>query len=244
MRYPILFAGGAFVATSILWNLAMVATLRLFRIDLPFTLPFRRFRRKKPDLLQAMDGTSINKYVAISGLLLFACPLLAGIVAYDAVVRRFVEHSTYGMKDFTLALAWFALLGLCGVWISLKNWQHSQENGVGFAMAVILVVKIATDAIGALMAGVLLTPIALICAFVYFGVRSVKRADSQTQATSRSSGPESNFVAEPFVPGEAYRAQQAGIAQTLVAAGLNSEQMKAMFLLPLDAPSDETKKDL
>jgi hypothetical protein len=245
MRYQfLLVAVGAFLASSILWNLAMVAALRLFRIDLPYSLPFRLFRHKEPNLLQAIHGRSINEYVVISGVLLFACPLLAGLSAYDSVARRFIEHSTYGMKDVAFSLAWFALLGLCGVWTSIRHWQRSRESGIGFAMAAILVVKVATDIMGALMAVVLLTPTALVCAFIYFGVRSMKRADGRRRTTSRSSGPESNFVAEQFVPSDEYRAQQAGMAQKLAAAGLNSEQIQSMFLLPIDAPSGETKKDL
>jgi hypothetical protein len=245
MRYQFVFAAvGTFLASSILWNLAMVAALRLLRIDLPFSLPFRLFRHKEPNLLQAIHGRSINEYVVISGLLLFACPLLAGMTAYDSVVRRFIEHSTYGMKDVALSVAWFALLGLWGVWTSIRHWQHSRESGIGFAMTAILVLKVATNTMGALMAVVLLTPAALGCAFVYFGVRSMKHADGRRRTTSRSSGAESNFVAEQFVPSEEYRAQQAEMAQTLAAAGLNSEQIKSMFLLPVDPPCVETKKDL
>ena len=245
MRETFLFASaGAFVASSILCNLAMVAALRLFKIDLPFSLPFRLFRHKDPNLLEAIHGGSINQYVAISGLLLFACPLLAGLTAYDSVVRRFMEHSSYGMKDVALSLAWLALLGLCGVWSSIRNWQHSRESGIGFAMAAVLVMKVATDTMGVLMAVVLLTPAALICAFVYFGLRSMTRADSRRGTSNRYSGAESNFVAEQFVPSEEYKAQQAGMTRTLVAAGLNSEQIQGMFLLPVDPPCGETKKDL
>lgn len=245
MRYQYVFAAvGVFLAGSILWNLAMVVALRLFRIDVSYSLPFRLFRRKEPDLLQAIHGRSINEYVVISGLLLFACPLLAGMTAYDFVVRRFIEHATYGMQDAALSLAWFALLGLCGVWSSIRHWQHSRESGIGFAMAAILALKVTADTMGALMAVVLLTPAALGCAFVYFGVRSIRRADGRKRTTSRRDrGAESNFVAEQFVPSEAYRAQQAGMARTLMAAGLNSEQIESMFLLPVDPPGEETDKD-
>ncbi|MHB1674092.1 MAG: hypothetical protein ACYCSP_07565 [Acidobacteriaceae bacterium] len=189
MRYPLLFAAvAAFVASSILWNLAIIAALRLFRIDLPFSLPFRLFLHKEPDLLQSIHGRSINEYVVISGVLLFACPLLAGMAAYDAVIRRFIEHSIYGMKDVAVCVAWFALVGLCGVWTSVRHWQHSRESGIGYAMAAILLMKVATDMIGALMAVVLLTPTVLVCAFVYFGVRSIKRANGRRRITSQSSG--------------------------------------------------------
>ncbi|MFZ0518538.1 MAG: hypothetical protein WCD77_06870 [Acidobacteriaceae bacterium] len=244
MRYQFVFAAGAFLASSILWNLAMVAALRFFRIDLPFSLPFRLFRHKQPDLLHAIQGKSINEYVGISGLLLFACPLLAGLTAYDAVARRFIEHPTYGIKDVALSVAWLVLLALCGIWIGIRHWQHSRESGIGFAMAAILALKIAIDAMGASMAIVLLTPAVLVSTFVYFGVRSIKHADRRTRTVSQSSGAESNFVAEQFVPSEEYQAQQAEMAQTLGAAGLNSEQIKRMFLLPVDPPDDKTKKDL
>jgi hypothetical protein len=245
MQYQFLFAAvGAFLASSILWNLAMVAALRLFRIDLPFSLPFRIFRHKEPNLLQAIHDRSINKYVVIFGLLLFACPLLAGLTAYDAVVRRFIEHSTFGMKDVALSMAWFAILGLCGVWTSIRHWQHSREGGIGFAIVAVLVVKVSMDTMGALMAFVLLIPAALGCAFVYSGVRSIKRADGRRRTKRHDSGVESNFVAEQFVPSEEYRSQQAGMAKTLVASGLDSEQIKNMFLLPVDPPCGETEKDL
>ncbi|MHB1936387.1 MAG: hypothetical protein ACYCOR_07350 [Acidobacteriaceae bacterium] len=236
-------AAGIFLAGSIFWDLAMIAALRLFRIDIPFSLPFRFFRRKEPDLLQALDGRSINAYVVISGLLLFACPLLAGLTAYDSVVRRFIEHQTYGMKDVALSVAWFALLVICGVWTSIRHWQKSQEGGIGFAMAAILALKVATDTMGALMAVVLLVPSALGCAFVYFGVRSIRRTDGRKRTTNRRDrGAESNFVAEQFVPSEEYRAQQAGMAQTLMAAGLNSEQIENMLMVPIEQPSGETAR--
>ena len=243
MRYQFVFAAaGAFLASSILCNLAMVAALRLFHVDLPFSLPFHLFRHKETNLLHAIQAKSINEYVVVSGLLLFACPLLAGVTAYDAVGRHFMQRSTFGAKDVVAFLAWFALLGMWGVWTSLQHWRHSHESGIGFAMAPVLALKIAIGTMGVLMAAALLTPAVLVCMFVYFGVRSIKRAEGRRQSTSRSSGAESNFVAEQFVPSEEYRAQQTGMAQKLAAAGLNPEQIQQMFLLPVDPPRSETKK--
>jgi uncharacterized membrane protein len=111
-------------------------------------------------------------------------------------------------------------------------------------MAAVLAVKVATNTMGALMTLVLLAPAALVCAFIYFGVRSMKHADGRRRTVSQSSGAESNFVAEQFVPSEKYKTQQSGMAEALVSAGLNREQMKAMFLLPPDALSGEKEKDL
>jgi len=61
-------------------------------------------------------------------------------------------------------------------------------------------------------------------------------------------GAESDFIAEVFVPSEHYKAQQMAMAQTLVAAGLNPEQVASMFLVPVDLLSgekrDEKPKDM
>ena len=64
----------------------------------------------------------------------------------------------------------------------------------------------------------------------------------------RGMGAESDFIAEVFVPSEHYKAQQMAMAQTLVAAGLNPEQVASMFLVPVDLLSgekrDEKPKDM
>ncbi len=63
----------------------------------------------------------------------------------------------------------------------------------------------------------------------------------------RGMGAQSDFVAELFVPSERYKAQQMAMAQKLIAAGLNPEQVATMFLVPLDLPpeekSDEKSRD-
>ena len=58
----------------------------------------------------------------------------------------------------------------------------------------------------------------------------------------RGMGAESDFIAEVFVPSEHYKAQQTAIAQRLIAAGLNPEQVVNMFLVPVDLPSCEKPK--
>ncbi|HEX4021373.1 MAG TPA: hypothetical protein VHX63_09530 [Acidobacteriaceae bacterium] len=57
-------------------------------------------------------------------------------------------------------------------------------------------------------------------------------------------GAQSDFIAEPFVPSNQYKAQQIAMAQKLLAAGLNPEQVASMFLIPLDLLSGEKPKDL
>jgi hypothetical protein len=50
---------------------------------------------------------------------------------------------------------------------------------------------------------------------------------------------ESDTIAEQFVPGERYKAQQKAVAETLLAAGLSPEQVASMLFVPNDLPSDE-----
>jgi hypothetical protein len=52
-------------------------------------------------------------------------------------------------------------------------------------------------------------------------------------------GADSDFIAELFVPSEHYKTQQMAMARTLLAGGLNPDQVATMFLVPADPPSDE-----
>ena len=59
----------------------------------------------------------------------------------------------------------------------------------------------------------------------------------------RGMGAQSDFIAEQFVPTEEYRAQQMAMAQKLIAAGMNSEQLETLFLVPADQLSVEKPQD-
>ncbi len=50
----------------------------------------------------------------------------------------------------------------------------------------------------------------------------------------RGMGADSDYIAELFVPSEHYKAQQTAMAQELIAAGLDPEQVASMFLIPVD----------
>jgi len=233
-----------FLGTAVFWDLATVFVLRFFRIHLPFSLPFRFYKRQEPKLLVALKGRSINAYVVISGLLLFACPLFAGLTAYDYVVRHSIEHSTYGLASILGSVAWLVLLGIAGVWISIRNWQKSTESGIGFAMLAILVLK-ATETVGGLAVISVLIPASLCASFFYFGVRRIRRTSAGRRYPSRRDmGVTQDFIAERFVPSQNYKAQQAAMAQELTAAGLNHEPVAGMPSgPPTDLPSGGKPKD-
>jgi hypothetical protein len=61
-------------------------------------------------------------------------------------------------------------------------------------------------------------------------------------------GAQSDFIAEPFLPSEEYKAQQAAMTQKLIAAGMNPEQLKSLFLFPVNylsgkKPEGDKSKD-
>jgi hypothetical protein len=47
-------------------------------------------------------------------------------------------------------------------------------------------------------------------------------------------GAQSDFVAEQFVPSEAYKAEQRARVEQLLAAGLSPEEVARMFSVPLE----------
>ena len=245
MRFLFVIAAAVvFLGTAVFWNLAIVFVLRFFRIDLPFSLPFRFYKRKEPELLVALKGRSINAYIVISGLLLFACPLFAGLTAYEYVVRQSVEHSTYGLTSILGSVASLVSLGIAGAWMSMRNWQKSTESGIGLAILAILVLKVSTDAVGGRAVISLLMPAALCASFFYFGIRRIRRTSAGWRYPNRRDmAVTQDFIGERFVPSENYKAQQA-IAQKLIAAGLSHEQVPSVPSgRPADLPSDERPKD-
>ena len=56
----------------------------------------------------------------------------------------------------------------------------------------------------------------------------------------RGMGAQSDFIAERFVPDDAYKAQQRAMAARLIAAGARPEEVAAMFLVTVDeVPGDK-----
>ena len=55
----------------------------------------------------------------------------------------------------------------------------------------------------------------------------------------RGMGAQSDFIAEKFVPSEAYKAQQMAMVQKLIASGVDPQQIAKMFSIPFDLLSRE-----
>jgi hypothetical protein len=214
-------AVGVLVGAVFFCNLAVVAGLRCFGLSVPFSLPFHVFKRREPELLRALKGKSINTYVFISGLLLFAVPLFAGLTAYDYVVRRYIEHSVYRLSDLAVSLMVLAVLGFVGVWISLIHWQKSAENGVGLALLAILMLKVLLETLGAMNVIVLVLPTVLCAAFVYLAIRRMRRPFTERRYFSGSDQRVArNFISEEFVPSEQHKAQQNSMVQSPIGTAL------------------------
>ena len=56
----------------------------------------------------------------------------------------------------------------------------------------------------------------------------------------RGMGSQSDFIAETFVPSDAYKAQQIAMARSLIAVGMKPEQVAGMFGAPV---LEETVED-
>lgn len=211
-----------FLGAAISWTLATIAVLRIIHIELPWSLPFYLFRQKTPAILNGLQERTINTYVAVSGLLLFACPLFAGLLTYDYVVQRYIQHSGFGLKYAVGSLAWLLLLVIVGVRRSLGHWQKRVESGIGVALLTMLALKVTTDLAGAWTTASLIAA-GVCCAFVYFGLRRIGGTLGGKEYSNRRDMPlQQNFVSEPFVPSESPTAEQVARVHKLMVSGVGS----------------------
>jgi hypothetical protein len=58
----------------------------------------------------------------------------------------------------------------------------------------------------------------------------------------RGMGAQSDFIAEQFIPDEAYKAQQMAMVQKLLASGVDPQQVAKMFSIPFDLLSNEQQQ--
>jgi hypothetical protein len=115
---------GAAFAAVILWDLAMVDALRFVGITLPFSFALHFLGRREREVLAALNGRSSDSHVLVAGYLLFACPLFAGITAYDYIVRHFIKHSTIGLDSIVGSLAILVITGYC---VGVNNWKKRDK---------------------------------------------------------------------------------------------------------------------
>lgn len=116
---------GGCLTVIVLWQLATIAALRLFGIALPFSVAFHIHPRRERELLAFLKGRSKDTFVLISGLLLLACPLFAGLAVYDYIFDLPVDHPANRL-DYIVGMAVvFGVMAACGIWTSSSSWDKT-----------------------------------------------------------------------------------------------------------------------
>ena len=121
-------AVGTFLGAAVLWNLAIIAILRSFSLKIPFSVAFRFSPRRGRELFAALEGSSEDRYVFVSGFLLLTCPLSAGLISYDYVVHQYIEHSTFGLNYFVGSAVFFVILAIVGLRSGVADWRKSAKK--------------------------------------------------------------------------------------------------------------------
>jgi hypothetical protein len=118
-----LAAIGGCLGAIILWQLAVVAALRLFGMELPFSLAFRTHPQRENVLLAAFAGSRKDTFILISGFLLFACPWFLGLTVFDFIVKRSAGYPSYGLNYIVGSIVVLLLMIVCGIWTSASSWN-------------------------------------------------------------------------------------------------------------------------
>jgi hypothetical protein len=66
-------------------------------------------------------------------------------------------------------------------------------------------------------------------------------AKREVSPDRRGMGAQSDFIGETFVPSDAYKAQQAAMAQRLIQAGVDPDEVAKMFLVQVEVDAEENK---
>jgi len=103
----------------------MIAILRLFGTSLPFSFAFHIYTGRERELNTALEGSSVEKYILVSGFFLFASPMLAAITTFDYLSDRYISHSPYNWAGFVGSVVIFAI---AGVWLGISQWKKSSAK--------------------------------------------------------------------------------------------------------------------
>jgi len=103
----------------VLWNLLMIAGLRISGIHLPFPLS----RRRGIETQTALIGLGKRGYVFVKGVLLFGWGTFVGITISDYVSRRYFGTEN-GLTWISATLA-LVIFSTCGVFFGVYDWNSS-----------------------------------------------------------------------------------------------------------------------
>lgn len=116
----------ACLGVFILSQWAIIALLRAWQIHLPFAMAFHFHRRRVRDLLPLRLRFTRPAYVFISGILLFALPLIAGITVLDFVARE--PNEKFGWTYLTGSIFFYILAIVVGISTSEKEWREKADD--------------------------------------------------------------------------------------------------------------------
>jgi hypothetical protein len=118
----VLAAVFGFAAVIVLWDVSCISILRALGMAIPFSFPFHLSERRERDLITSLQGRSKSTYIFVSGFLLFACPLLLGLIAYDRLLP--VQSSSGYYVGSAVVLV---ILVICGVSFGNRVWVRAQR---------------------------------------------------------------------------------------------------------------------
>lgn len=73
----------------------------------------------------ALEGRTAGEYILVSGYLLFACPWLAAITAFDYFTDHYINQFPYHWNIFAVQAAGFLIVG---VWYGFSQWKKSAAH--------------------------------------------------------------------------------------------------------------------
>lgn len=127
----------ACLGAIVVWQFAVIAALRAFGITIPFTVAFHIYPRRQKQLLDALRGRGKDTFVLVSGILLLAFPLFAGLAAYDYIIDRSAGPISYGLNRIVGLAVVFGVMVACGIWTSTTEVEQEFQRVVTPLLAAI-----------------------------------------------------------------------------------------------------------
>jgi hypothetical protein len=112
---------GAFLVGMLVCELVSIAVLRCFRFNFPLSFAFHILSRRENEIVAALKGRSMGTYIFVSGFLLLAFPLFAGMILFDYLGGVLNVNSFIGCATIFFVLPFYA---------GARNWKKAETDGV------------------------------------------------------------------------------------------------------------------